>query len=71
MEQGIMLLAGRTENNDNTTFGLVIFKAESEKEAREIMHNDPAVKNRVMRAELYPYSIALLRAENAVPNASN
>ena len=65
------MMAGRTENNDHSSFGLVIFKAELEKLAREIMHDDPAVKKRVMRAELYPYHIALFKAENTIPNASD
>ena len=28
------------------------------------MHEDPAVKNKVVRGELFPYKIALLKAEN-------
>ena len=65
MERGAVILAGRTQNNDYSSFGIIIFKAESEDQAREIVRNDPAVKNNVMRAELYPYRIALLKAENA------
>lgn len=56
--EGTMLLAGRTQNNDASTLGLAIFFAESETAARAIMEGDPAVKNGVMRAELYPYAIA-------------
>lgn len=65
MEKGIVILAGRTQNTDYSSFGICIFKAESEEEARTIVQNDPVVKNRVMRAELFPYKIALLKAENA------
>ena len=65
MERGVVILAGRTQNNDYSSFGIIIFKAESEEQAREVVRNDPAVKNNVMRAELYPYRIALLKAENA------
>jgi hypothetical protein len=36
-----------------SSFGIVIFNAESEEKARESMTNDPAVKNRVCRAELF------------------
>jgi uncharacterized protein YciI len=61
-EQGVIVLAGRTLNADESTFGIVIFKADSEESARAVMTNDPAVKNGVMRAELYPYRIAV-RAE--------
>ncbi len=56
---GALVLAGRTTNNDATTFGLVLLWAESEAAARQIMEADPAVKQGVMRAELYPYRIAL------------
>ncbi len=59
-EAGVVLLAGRTLNTDYSSFGIVILTAGSEEEARRIMLNDPAVKQRVMRAELYPYRIALL-----------
>jgi uncharacterized protein YciI len=59
-EQGIVFLAGRTLNNDYSSFGIVIFRALSEEEAKHIMNEDPAVKNRIMRAELYPFNIALL-----------
>jgi len=59
-EAGVVLLAGRTLNTDYSSFGIVILTAGSEEEARQIMLNDPAVKQRVMRAELYPYRIALL-----------
>jgi uncharacterized protein YciI len=58
-EKAVVFLAGRTLNNDEKTFGICILRADSEAAAREIMHNDPAVKNKVMRAELFPYRIAL------------
>jgi uncharacterized protein YciI len=59
-QTGVVLLAGRTLNTDPSAFGIVILTAGSEQEARRIMHDDPAVSQRVMRAELYPYRIALL-----------
>ena len=60
-EKGIMILMGRTQNNDESTFGIAIFEAEDETAARKIMENDPAVKNDVMTATLYPYKVALMR----------
>ena len=60
-EQGIMILVGRTQTADESTFGIVIFEAEDEATARAIMENDPAVKNGVMHATLYPYRVALMR----------
>jgi uncharacterized protein len=59
-EAGVVLLAGRTLNSDYACFGIVIFTAGSEEDARQIMVGDPAVKQRVMRAELYPFRISLL-----------
>lgn len=59
--KGVMILVGRTQNNDESTLGIVIFEAEDESAARNIMENDPAVKGGVMTAELYPYQIALMR----------
>ena len=64
MAKGVVILAGRTQNTDYSSFGIVIVNADSEVEARRIMHEDPAVKNKVVRGELYPYKIALLKAEN-------
>ncbi len=60
-EKGVMILMGRTQNNDESTFGIAVFEAEDESAARTIMENDPAVKGGVMRATLYPYRIALMR----------
>lgn len=59
-EAGVVFLAGRTLNTDPTSFGIVVFHAADEGAARQIMHADPAVQARVMRAELYPFRVALL-----------
>ena len=59
-DQGVVLLAGRTLNNDPNTFGIVVFRANSEEDAKRLVENDPAVKHRVMQAEIYPFKIALL-----------
>jgi len=58
-EKGTVLLVGRTQNNDGSTFGLCIFEAGSEEEARGIMNQDPAVARGVMSAQLFPYRIAI------------
>lgn len=62
--KGVMILMGRTQNNDESTFGICIFEAEDESAARMIMEADPAVAGGVMRAELYPYKIALMRGQS-------
>jgi uncharacterized protein YciI len=58
--EGIVILAGRTLNVDESSFGIVIFRARDDAAARAIMEGDPAVKKRVMVAKLYPYRVALL-----------
>ena len=59
-EKGVMILMGRTQNNDEHTFGIAVFEAEDQSAARKIMENDPAVIGGVMTATLYPYKIALM-----------
>lgn len=63
-KQGIVLVFGRTQNNDASTFGIAIFRADSDEAARSIMSNDPAVKKGVMQAKLFPYKVAGLNAGN-------
>lgn len=63
-EKGVMILVGRTLNTDESTFGIAVFEAEDESAARTIMDGDPAVRSGVMRATLYPYRVALMRAQN-------
>jgi len=57
--EGAVLMAGRTQGSGERTFGLVVFVAESEAAAADVMRNDPAVRHHVMQAELFPYLIAL------------
>ena len=65
-EQDIVVLAGRTiredvsEKEDTSDFGIVIIKASTEKEAQDYMNNDPAVKQCIMKAELFPFHSALM-----------
>lgn len=58
-QRGVVHLAVRTLTADEATFGLVVLSAETEEEARRIMGDDPAVRNGVMRAELFPCRVAL------------
>ena len=64
LARGTLILAGRTLNTDPTSFGIVIFRAESEASARAIMEGDPAVRQGVMAAELFPYRVALSAQEH-------
>jgi uncharacterized protein len=56
-----LILAGKTKGLDADTFGIVIFEAESEEEALSLMNGDPAVKEGIMTAELFPYQVALVQ----------
>lgn len=58
-EEGKLLLAGRTLNTD--PIGIVILEVDTEEEAIELMNNDPAVKNGIMEAQLFPYRVALYK----------
>ncbi|NRF69008.1 hypothetical protein HLB44_18605 [Aquincola sp. S2] len=58
---GRVILAGKTSEALDATFGLVIFEAEDEKVARQFMETDPAVAAGVMSATLHPYVLALQR----------
>jgi uncharacterized protein YciI len=64
LQRGSLVLAGRTLTTDERTFGLAIFHAPNEQEARAIVDADPAVRAGVMRAELFPYRIALLHGRD-------
>ena len=57
MEKKELLMAGRTAKGE---FGIAIFECTAER-AREITDNDPAIKQGIFIAELYPFSLALYR----------
>ena len=58
---GQVILAGRTDEALDKTFGLVVFEATSAEAAAAFMRDDPAVVAGVMSATLHPYAVALLR----------
>lgn len=53
--EGIVSYAGRTENWDEKTFGIVVFNSESSDKAKEIAESDPAVKSGLMTVEVFPF----------------
>jgi uncharacterized protein YciI len=57
-EAGDVFLSGLGTSGE---FGIVIFEADSEEEARRFAESDPAVANGIMTAEFVPFRIALLR----------
>lgn len=62
-KKGVVEFAGRTQNEDESTFGLVVFHAQTEAAAQQLMADDPAVKHGVMTARLFPYKIAFRAAQ--------
>lgn len=59
--EGKVILAGRTLESGDKTFGLVIFEAADEAAAKAFMASDPAVVGKVMTATVHPYQVALQR----------
>jgi uncharacterized protein len=60
-KSGQLILAGRTSEPGNKTFGIAIFEASDEDAARKFMQEDPAVAGGLMTAELHPFAVALQR----------
>jgi uncharacterized protein len=59
MDSSIGIFAGALLLRDSRHLGLVVYQAEHDEAAKAILHNDPAVKNRIMRGRWFPYRIAL------------
>ena len=59
VDRGVVLMAGRTLTTDESSFGIVVFSADSDVSAQQIVDNDPAVVRGVMDAQLFPYRVAL------------
>ena len=58
LEEGRLILAGPSLD---PPFGLVIFEAATEGDARRVMEDDPSVAAGVQFAELHPFRASLLR----------
>ena len=61
IQSGQLILAGRTREPGDKTFGIAIFEAVDEEAARKFMEADPAVVAGVMTAELHPFAVVLQR----------
>ena len=60
-KSGQLILAGRTSEPGDRTFGIAIFEASDEDAARKFMQEDPAVADGLMTAKLHPFVVALQR----------
>ncbi|MDQ7024054.1 MAG: YciI family protein [Anaerolineae bacterium] len=65
-EKGVFCMVGLTANTDYSMFGMGVIRAKSHSEAWEIGKNDPAVINRVMRLDILPFSIAMVKKETII-----
>jgi uncharacterized protein len=61
IKSGKLILAGRTLESGDKTFGIAVFEAPDEAMARKFMEADPAVVAGVMTAELHPFAVVLER----------
>lgn len=53
-EEGVVVTAGKTDAVEEKGFGIVVFQADNEEEARIFMKKDPAVMKGMMTAEVFP-----------------
>jgi uncharacterized protein len=60
-KSGRLILAGRTSEPGDKTFGIAIFEAADGEAAKKFMQEDPAVAGGLMTAELHPFAVALER----------
>jgi uncharacterized protein YciI len=65
-DDGVVILAGRTLNDERSAFGIVIFNAKDDEDAKRIMESDPAIMEGIMSGELFPYHVALISEKNAL-----
>jgi uncharacterized protein YciI len=61
VETGELIMAGRTMEPGDKTFGIAVFEAADEEAARKFMESDPAVVAGLMTAELHPFAVVLQR----------
>jgi len=61
LDDGKLILAGPCSDG---AFGIVVFRARSERDAKKFMEDDPAVKGGLMKAELYPFRVSLMAEDN-------
>ncbi len=59
VKQGVMILAGRPWMPDPRTFGVAIVRAANQAAAEAMMAADPAVREGVIQAEVYPFEVML------------
>jgi uncharacterized protein YciI len=59
-EQGTSLFSGHTLNNDESSFGLLVVRADSEAAARKIMEADPIIQAGLLQGTVIPFGIGTI-----------
>ena len=62
MASGQLILAGPTLGTANT--GVAVFEAPDEEAARQVMADDPVIRDGYARGELRPFRVSLLRGRD-------
>jgi len=57
MEEGVLVLAGRTTEGDIT--GIAVFYAENDEAAEALMKEDPCIAEGVMTGKVEPFGLAI------------
>jgi uncharacterized protein YciI len=60
VQEGRVLIVGRTLIENDRTFGLAVFRADDLATATLLAEADPAVLHGVMRVEVYPFRVVLM-----------
>jgi hypothetical protein len=60
--QGKIIIGGAATDG---SIGIIMFRAGSPEEARQIFDNDPAVKGGIGQAEVHPFRIGLMEGEKS------
>jgi uncharacterized protein len=63
LDAGTLILAGPSLD---PPFGIIVFEAESEDEARRLIEADPSVAAGVQTPELHPFRASLLRGRDSL-----
>jgi len=65
VQQGVMILAGRPWMPDPRTFGVAIVRAANQAAAEAMIEADPAVRENVIQADVYPFEVMLQPSSRA------
>jgi uncharacterized protein len=63
LADGKLVMAGPAETGE-CPFGLVVLEVSDQAAAEEIMKNDPSVKAKIMRGNVYPFTLSLMKGRD-------